>query len=578
MKMKVCLLSMLLLYVNSYAASTNNEYSEIPAQFKKQKDFYVIQDTVSLGEEYVSLPSGASLFIDGGFIREGSIRMNGGSIIISEKSEQSKIFDGVVFSGEMLSELTPFMFGFKTGLSGEESYKAIYNVHKAAVSTSTSVSYKGINTVHLTIPAGFKSIPLSDINDFEGVTFVVSNDTKDIYLFELRQTLHAIEVDKECLDTYDFSENDMLMEGKKALVVTDQIPWVEKREGFSYGATRQDILYFENGSCQNRTILDYNSFPSSPEFGFFKVPDRIEVKNINIQRVRNARYKTNCFHFINQGNIYLNNINIKTPESDLTADRAIHFENCVNVTIENTNVDGTYSKTKEHGYAFKLNNVWNSRFIKLVAHGDWGVFGTDNMNTVFLESCDINRFDIHYYGRDITCIDCTFSDFYNQFSSVYGEISFRECTFTDCSPVRTGNSWNAYTAYQLYFKGCKFNISKEKNHIIRIGSLNRKVNSRPELKAKCWPNVFIENCIINSPIGVKKIYLFDVVVAKTGGMDVDYIDRISINGLQVNSVEKDVELFVVNHKVKTKKEVLFSLHNINVPVSTELLTSLKKKQ
>ena len=79
------------------------------------------------------------------------------------------------------------------------------------------------------------------------------------------------------------------------------------------------------------------------------------------------------------------------------------------------------------------------------------MFGNNNVNKAMLQNCDINRFDIHCYGKDVSFEKCSFVDFYNQFSSVYCELYFRSCTFTSFFPILMEYSYNAYTGFDLVF-------------------------------------------------------------------------------------------------------------------------------
>ena len=67
------------------------------------------------------------------------------------------------------------------------------------------------------------------------------------------------------------------------------------------------------------------------------------------------------------------------------------------------------------GYAFSLNNVANFRAEKVVAKAPWGVFGGNNVNNTVLVDCEINRYDIHCYGKNVRADRCKFSDLYNQY-------------------------------------------------------------------------------------------------------------------------------------------------------------------
>ena len=125
-----------------------------------------------------------------------------------------------------------------------------------------------------------------------------------------------------------------------------------------------------------------------------------------------------------------------------------------------------------------------------------------------LKNCNINRFDIHCYGKDISFEDCVFVDIYNQFSSIYGLLSFRNCTFKDFFPILMEYSYNAYTAYDVLFNNCTFNLDKNHNCIVYYPKFCPTENTRPELRKKCLPNVMMLNCRIEAVDGLKKWYVF----------------------------------------------------------------------
>ena len=77
------------------------------------------------------------------------------------------------------------------------------------------------------------------------------------------------------------------------------------------------------------------------------------------------------------------------------------------------------------------------------------MFGNNNINTALIENSEINRFDIHCYGRDISFKDVVFVNLYNQFSSTFGTIRFDRCTFRHFTPVLYEASYNSYTVIKL---------------------------------------------------------------------------------------------------------------------------------
>lgn len=205
------------------------------------------------------------------------------------------------------------------------------------------------------------------------------------------------------------------------------MPWVEKRRGYTYGVKRKDIVLINRGRGLNNTIFPYTDGASDPIFIYYEGSgDQKVIKNLIIERNSKSTKVTNVIKIVGLNNVLLKNIVINTPESDLVSDRAISINNSTNITFEDVEINGTYSSTNKSGYGIFMNNVWNSNFIRLSARGKWGVFGTNNMNNVKIIDSDINRFDIHCYGRDVFCKNTIFRYLYNQFSSFYGILEFKK--------------------------------------------------------------------------------------------------------------------------------------------------------
>ena len=205
-------------------------------------------------------------------------------------------------------------------------------------------------------------------------------------------------------------------------------------------------------------------------------------------------------------------------------------------------VNGTYSRTDKFGYGVGMVNIYRLTIKKMYARCNWGVFGSQSINNVVLKDCDINRFDIHCYGRDVKAVKCKFSNLYNQFSSVFGSISFEKCEFTNFIPFLIESSYNAYTPFDVKWKDCTFNLDDKHNYIMTLFGVPEQYNERPELRRKCLPNISITNCKVKLADNMNKWYLIH-----TGGvkyMDTfDYISEISLKGVKVyNSKGKDFEL------------------------------------
>jgi hypothetical protein len=438
----------------------------------------------------------------------------------------------------------------------------LQRTHKEAERLGVGVSYKGIKEIHLEIPSNAQSIPLTHYTDFAGVTLQVENKQKNFSLFSLASELLPVAIDGKEIDNRDFSHNQTLRSGTKMLVIEDETPWVENRIGHDYGATRKDIMLIKNGKSKNGPVQSYCTSSSSPKGSYCDaaVTAKKVIKNIRFNRASTSTKKTYFVKIENQYNVELSNITINTPEgSELYADKAIGITNCINVFIADVTINGTYSllekseDSQRYGYGISLNNTYDVNVYNMYARANWGVFGNRNVHKAFLKDCDINRFDIHCYGKDISFEDCNFVSLYNQFSSVYGLISFTNCTFTDFTPILMGHSYNAYTAYDVRFEKCTFNLDKKHYSIISFSGFTIEENKRPELKEKCLPNVTMLDCRVNLAEGMKKWYVYNTQKTKDYEGRFSHISEVRIERLSTNGGPATKEVFSKN--IETVKNV-----------------------
>ena len=408
--------------------------------------------------------------------------------------------------------LSPFDFGLKEARDGVERYRVLLKTHESAIAQGCNVSYEGIDYLEIEIPSDAKSIPLPQKVDFYGVRLIVKNTSKTISLFSLTQDVMAVEIDKWRLSKYDYSEIKALNNGYSLLIIEDKNPWVKKREGYDYGATRKDIVLVRDGKAKNGLVYPYDNDSSDPLVSYCNVTSKKKkYSNLFFERTADSKYRTELFLFKNQYNVQLNNILIKTPKSELYGDGAITIRNCAKVYLQDVTINGTYSAKDKYGYGISMDNVWNSVFVRLKGKCEWGLFGNYNVNYAVLKECDINRFDIHCYGRDVYCYNSTFSSFYNQFSSFYGELVFKNCHFINYIPVLFEPSFYAYTPFNLTIKKCVLDADKRYPYLINAGSpADKHIVTREELKQVSWPNLTIDGLVVNLPEGQDDWFLFGV--------------------------------------------------------------------
>ena len=479
--------------------------------------------------------------------------------------------------------LSPKDFGLYEASSDSERYEVLYKTHVAALKAGVPVDYSGIDTLTIEITSSSKQIPLGKTTDFQGLRLTVRNRSKLCYLFERQQTATKISINKELLDGEDFSSVPELANGLYQLIIEDENPWVEKREGHTYSAIRRDILLICDGQSRNNTIMPYNNAQSQPKCSFCAMDEDEEpivIQNLTFIRDKGNSYKVMPFIIKGQNNLQIRNVTITTPESKLVADAAFDIQNCTNVTMENVTINGTYSRSDYYGYGIQMNNVWNSRFIRLNAKAKWGVFGTNNINTAYLQDCDINRFDIHCYGRDVSMKSCKFSNLYNQFSSMFGTLSFQKCRFVNFIPVLLEPSYNAYTQFNIKMEDCVFDATNSRYFLISAGRLDSVKNSRPELAKKYWPNVNIKNMTMNVPDNVEKLAIFNLNNKQEKEADCPYLKTISIEGMKFNYSGSGhaADLYLSNRYVKLAQAYTCNISHLDIiPVTDNKIVQAKTK-
>ena len=481
------------------------------------------------------------------------------------------------------SLLSPKDFGLYEAVSDSERYEVLYKTHVAALKAGVPVDYSGIDTLTIEITSSSKQIPLGKTTDFQGLRLTVRNRSKLCYLFERQQTATSITIDKGLLDGEDFSSVPALAKGLYQLVIEDENPWVAKRIGYNYSAIRRDILLICDGQSRNNPVMPYNNEQSKPKCSFVAVDEDEEpvtIQNLTFIRDMGNTYKVMPFIISGQNNLQIRNVTINTPESKLVADAAIDIQNCTNVTMENVTINGTYSRSDYYGYGIQMNNVWNSRFVRLNAKAKWGVFGTNNINTAYLQDCDINRFDIHCYGRDVSMKSCKFSNLYNQFSSMYGTLSYQKCRFVNFIPVLLEPSYNAYTLFNLKMEDCVFDATNSRYFLISAGRLDSVKNSRPELAKKYWPNVNIKNMTVNVPDNVGKLAIFNLNNKQEKEADSPYLKTISIEGMKFNYSGSGhaANLYLSNRYVKLAQAYTCNISHLDIiPVTDNRIVQAKTK-
>lgn len=472
------------------------------------------------------------------------------------------LFSSMVLAHGQHASISPRQFGLDTAQNGISRYYVLYNTHKAAVEQGVDVDYSGIGELDIELPADAKPIPLTQNNSFQNLVLNVTNNQKSCFLFERIMPTDSIDIPKELIDKGDFRSIPQLSDGLFLLVLEDKRLWVDNRVGYKYGHTRCDILLINNGLAVNKTIMPYNT-PETEVVATYCRASSIPtvVSDITVNRTAPSTCRTFVFDIKNVANLVLRNIEINTPPTKLLADAAIRVYNVADFQADSIRIDGTYSRSDYYGYGFSLDNIWKSRFSNLWGHASWGIFGTNNLNDVELESSDLNRFDVHCYGRDVTIRNCIFRNLYNQFSSLYGTLRYENCTFENHTPVLLESSYNAYTPFDLIVDSCTFNITKRSYYLVDARTLSNTVNSRPEVSAKNLPNIKIMNSKIHLKETVHNYFMFRFSEVSYKD-EVGYLKNIDIQNLTTDGGK--VRLRVSTKSFQNANPIFFPMKNKKV--------------
>lgn len=429
--------------------------------------------------------------------------------------------------------LSPLDYGLKDAKDGKERFEVLKRCHEDAVLRHCSVSYEGIDSIYLEIPQDAESITLSGKTDFAGVKLVVDNKEKDLVLFLMKGKLADIEVADK-----DFKKGKRIAElesaGNSLLVIEDQTPWVAERKGFGHAVIRKDMLLVKDGVIQNNPIQMYDTEMSFPKVQYCEVSgDRKTIKNIVFERTIDSSKRTFLLRIENQFNVIVNDIKAYTPNNGkMFGDAVMSVVNSAKIRYNNIRIEGSYSQKDTYGYGISMNNIYDVEINNMYGHAKWGVFYVSNANKIKISNSDLNRFDLHCYGRDFTITHCIFTGRPCAYSSLYGKLTYQNCTFNDADPVGLRQDYNANTPFDIIFKHCTFNMSENANCLLRINSLSDEKNTRTELSNKCLPNMMVQDCEVHFAPDVWRWFL--IVTGKVAYKEpVDYLSKIKIRGLRV---------------------------------------------
>ena len=448
----------------------------------------------------------------------------------------------VVASAAAAQTLSPFQYGLGEASDPTEVYRVLLRTHRAADSCGASVSYAGIDTLRLEIPRDAVSIPLQAENDFGGVVLMVANTKKSLFLFNYTPLAHPIPVSDtaalcRAIDSGDFRGIPPLAEGDWLLHIIDSTPWVDVRDGYQYGHYREDIVTIHDGISQDRPTMPYGAGGSRPTLLGRQLDSTSHrdflFSNITLVRDSASTASTFLIRLENLPQATLRNIVVLTPSSDvITANDAIvYIFNSTNILIDTVILWDTYSRTDHSGYGLVLGNLRNTHVRHLSSFSKWGIFGTNNMVDTYIEQSDFNRFDIHCYGRNVTIDHCMQQNGYNQFSSLFGTLTLRSCTFDNFTPVLLEDSYKANTHFLLRIDSCRWTPTAEHRTIVQGGSIDGRLNSREELHTPALPDVDISNLEINTTKEIREVELLQLRGRERRAHLHGGLERISLRGV-----------------------------------------------
>ena len=422
--------------------------------------------------------------------------------------------------------------------TGTDNFETIRFAHESAKAASTYVVYPAGLEIFIEIPSGDTcAIELNrTTHDFNNCMFnVYDNHYRGNTNFCLFSYNNSIEdVDKTFLYNSNFNKFNLrngscILNGygvydRFLLSIKDENIWTRRKisETDYRNEYRYDIFLVEYGFIKNNPIYDYgNNYTDISVESCVVYPlqnnQPFIFKNLHFKR----HFQSKAVDLLNVNgyeNILIKNIRIDTPNQDYIPaykpDSCIAVRDSYNVTFEDIIINGTYSSVSQSGYGIHLNNVYNTIVRNLSETTIWGVFCTNNLNKFYIENSNLNRVDVHCYGRDITCSNCTFRNNlttthrYNRFSSFFGLLKYQNCTFNYFVPVRLDKDYQIFTPFDVEFCNCTFNVNSTYTGLVYAIELVFWGNIRPKFHKVHLPNLRIVNATVNITDSLSTLYLF----------------------------------------------------------------------
>lgn len=510
---------------------------------------YHLQYDYNLNGETIIIPEGCVILFEGGTLKNGTLQ--GTNTIIGD-TYQNVYGQDLTLAGTFEGSISPLNFGLQP-LDYSTSYQALYLTHQAAIATGLIVNYSGIKRINITVTADLVSIPLGNNTDFCGCEFHIENNAARKYLFSLggeRPRIELTGMNAALLKGIDYTSVPQLQRGNYILVVQDQSLWSKRQ--ISIGNTdiyRYDIINIQDGYARSMPIMPYDTPNSNPSFYAVDVSMDKSPTICNGKFYReNSTQLTNLFIVEKVNDLTVKDIYIYTDKytapTNISADSTFYFDRVTNLTMDSIYQMNTYSQAASaatHGYFATFMSGTNIKLFNINAYdNDWGVIGSRCLNKVFVDKCNINRFDIHIYGRDVYIRDSIFTGRFCQFGGTYGDAVFDGCTFNKCTAaVICEQTFNYYTPFNLYFKNCVLNKTP---WIYRVTSPNMDVAPiRDEQAKKYLPNIYIDGLTIDlAPNDSLRVIYNNGTWTPTAFYEGFYgLDNIVMRNVQVNYDSED---------------------------------------
>lgn len=461
--------------------------------------------------------------------------------------------------------VSPFDYGLREATTGEARYQALYNAHCAAVALGLELDYSGVGTVELTVPSGAKALPLPNNTDFKGTVFRVLNTAQKGYLFSLEKVFTRVGVSGAQIDAADYSGVPVLSGGLHLLRIQDDQHWVNDREGFDHPADRADVVLVRNGVGSNTPIASYDTPATRINAEWCDADDaRKSFCNVTLVRDAASTQIINLLSVRGINNLYLSNVRVETPSgTGIYSDTAIDIRHCTNLTCEDVTFDGLYCDDHETGYGLSINNTWNAVFRRIHSHNRWAAFGCNNMQDSFLEDSDVERFDIHCYGRNITVRNSTLTGKGIPCSSIFGTVLCENVTFSDCFSYSMRTEYNAFTPFDIVLRNCEL-ISGGQHALVNLGKYDAKINPRPELAKKNMPNLEVDGMTVHLIVGASAFSLFHLSDGQKYPDPLGHITSVKVKDLNyVFKTNTAVRTYVIYLPVTVENPCLVEFNHVN---------------